>query len=294
MSNRRYPPASVRYLKARLLNLTRPAVWGTAMFLSVLGLVGREYVINPNFLRSQPQEQISDTVKKPDSGISAEDKAIAADIDNLPVLLSDSEKAALATANTPVVESKSRDKRKNSLEEAVNNQKTNTIVPPVVVGNSDTSGSENPFVTQANDSLKFSNAENRRNGSYKTKRNFNNQSENQTSTTPNALKTAIEGTNSLPTSNQQSNLGQNPSTNSLPINNNTVNSAPQNNSYQLPTPTNNPTNSTVSGQQSPGFAVPNASTGSVNNSTYGNSTLPQTTQPQQYNAYPNSQRLPGQ
>jgi hypothetical protein len=292
MSNRRYPPASVRYFKARLLNLTRPAVWGTAMFLSVLGLVGREYAINPNFLRSQPQEQASDAVKKPDSGISPEDKAIAADIDNLPVLLSDSEKAALATANNPVVEAKSRDKRKSSLEEAVNNQKTNATAPPVIV-NSDTSGSENPFVTQANDSLKFSNAENRRNGSYRSKRNFNNQSGNQTSTTPNALKTAIEGTNSLPTSNQQSNLGQNPSTNSLPTNN-TVNSAPQNNSYQLPTPTNNPTNSTVPGQQSPGFAVPNSSTGSVNNSTYGNSTLPQTTQPQQYNAYPNSQRLPGQ
>jgi hypothetical protein len=331
MSNRRYPPAFLRYLKARLWNLTRPAVWGTTIFLSVVGLVTREYFVNPNFLSHQPQEQKPNVGVKPGSDISAEDKAIAADIDNLPVLLSDGEKAALATVNTPVVEINSKDKRKNPLEEAIKNQKTN-LDTPKTLDKSVTSDPENPFITQANDLLKFRNSEseNQQTGSLsQTNKNVGNQSENSTLTTSNALKTAIDKNNSITTpSNQTNNFGQSSSTSyssnqSSPnqsFSGNGVNSTPQNNYYQSNTTTpiqnystnpsnninnnssnnfSNPTSSTpvtstsnpIVPAQSSGFTVPNSS---VNTSGYGNSTLPQQTETQQYNAYPNSQRLPGQ
>jgi hypothetical protein len=181
MPNRRYPPASMRYLKAKLWNLTRPAVWGTAMFLSVMGLVTREYFVNPNFLSRQPQEQKPDVGEKAGSDISSEDKAIAADIDNLPVLISDAEKAALATVNTPVVKANTTNKQKNTLEESIKNQNSNTNVPKII-DTSVANDPENPFVTQANDLLKFSNSvsENQQAGSLnKTNKNFNSQSENQ-------------------------------------------------------------------------------------------------------------------
>ncbi|AFZ03482.1 hypothetical protein [Calothrix sp. PCC 6303] len=322
MPNHRYPPASIRYLKAKLWNLTRPAVWGTAIFLSVAGLVAREYFVNPNFLSRQSEEPKADVIEKPSNDISSEDKAIAADIDNLPVLISDAEKAALATANSPVLKGNSTEKRKNPLDEAIKNQKTSSSTPQNLE-TTVTSEPENQFITEANDLLKFSNPTSQTkqtNSLNQPDKNFNNQSPNQTSTTPDALKTAIEKSNSpAVTSNPTNNLGQNSSTSSLPnqsLPNNGVNSTPQNNSYQSNTVpqtqtystypnsniSNNFSNSTSSAAvtstsnspvptQSSGFAAPN---GSTNTSGYGNSTLPQQSQPQQYNAYPNSQRLPGQ
>jgi hypothetical protein len=67
----------------------------------VVGLVIREYWLNPDFLTRKQNNEIAR--QQPDnSTLSDEDQAIAADIDNLPVLLNDSERARLAAiANTP-------------------------------------------------------------------------------------------------------------------------------------------------------------------------------------------------
>lgn len=92
MPQRHYPPAYLRYLKARLWNLARPSFWGTAIVLSVVGLVIKEYWTNPDFLAKSQTNPVASPQQPVDSSLSAEDKAIAADIDNLPVLYNDARK----------------------------------------------------------------------------------------------------------------------------------------------------------------------------------------------------------
>ncbi|WP_224085499.1 hypothetical protein [Nostoc sp. MS1] len=94
MSNRRYPSPYWRYLRARLSNLGKPSFWGTAIFLSVVGLVVHQYWTNPQVANNSNIVNNTD-----DSELSEEDKAIAADIDNLPSLLADTEPLILP-ANT--------------------------------------------------------------------------------------------------------------------------------------------------------------------------------------------------
>ena len=89
MPRSQYPSPYFRYLKARLWNLARPGFWGTAIFLSVVGLVIREHWSNPDFFTQWQKNQFTASNQKP-SSLSTEDKAIAADIDNLPVLLNES------------------------------------------------------------------------------------------------------------------------------------------------------------------------------------------------------------
>lgn len=93
---RHHSPASLRYLKAKLWNLTRPSFWGTAIFLSVVGLLMRQYWISPNF-SSTVRTQSPENTKPPESFLSEEEKAIAADIDNLPVLFYESTQQNLST-----------------------------------------------------------------------------------------------------------------------------------------------------------------------------------------------------
>ncbi|MBD0263951.1 MAG: hypothetical protein ICV78_14845, partial [Tolypothrix sp. Co-bin9] len=153
MSPRHYPPAYLRYLRARLWNLGRPAFWGTAIFLSVVGLGIREYWANPDFLTSwQKNNQVA--TQKPDNlSLSAEDRANLADIDNLPVLINDAQQSNLLVAPS-TRKQKSQDKNSKSLlddliskqQEAAKNAKLN---PGGIVDNVPTSKVINPFVAQA-------------------------------------------------------------------------------------------------------------------------------------------------
>jgi len=162
MPNRHYPPAYLRYLKARLWNLGRPGFWGTAIFLSVVGLVTWEYWSNPDIFVYKQKKQV--TSQEPaDSSLSTENRAIAADIDNLPVLSNDFEQATLSgTANTPKENTKG-EKSKDLLEDAVNKQKSasDTKLNPGLGVNGDTSPTvENPFVVQTENLLRTGTVDN--------------------------------------------------------------------------------------------------------------------------------------
>ncbi|MCF2146387.1 hypothetical protein IQ276_007975 [Desmonostoc muscorum LEGE 12446] len=123
MPNRHYPPAYLRYLRARLWNLGRPGFWVTAIFLSVVGLVTWEYWSNPDIFVYKQKKQVA-SQKPADSSLSNENKAIAADIDNLPVLFNDFDQATLSlTANTPNEKTEVK-KSKGLLEDLINKQKS--------------------------------------------------------------------------------------------------------------------------------------------------------------------------
>ncbi|MBG1271197.1 hypothetical protein [Nostoc sp. WHI] len=157
MPHRHYPPAYLRYLKARLWNLGRPSFWGTAIFLSVVGLVTWEYWKNPDIFVYKPKNQVA-SQKPADSSLSAEDRAIAADIDNLPVLFNDFEQATLpATTNTPKENTEGK-KSKSLLEDVINNKKSASdtkLNPGLGIVNNDTSPAvKNPFVVQTENLLR--------------------------------------------------------------------------------------------------------------------------------------------
>ncbi|MDZ8263192.1 hypothetical protein [Nostoc sp. ChiQUE01b] len=156
MPNRHYPPAYLRYLKARLWNLGRPGFWGTAIFLSVVGLATWEYWSNPDiFVYKQKKPVVLQ--KSADSSLSEENKAIAADIDNLPVLFNDFEQATPSlTANAPEEKTEAK-KSKGLLDDVINKQKSanNTKLNPGLGVNGDTSPAlKNPFVVQTDNLLR--------------------------------------------------------------------------------------------------------------------------------------------
>ncbi|MEH2001487.1 MAG: hypothetical protein V7L00_22540 [Nostoc sp.] len=156
MPHRYYPPAYLRYLRARLWNLGRPRFWGTAIFLSVVGLVAWEYRSNPDiFVYKQKNGVVSQ--KPTDSSLSEENRAIAADIDNLPVLFNDFQQGTLSvTANTPK-ENTNGKKSKDLLGDVINTQKSasDTKLNPGLGVNGGTSPAvENPFVVQTENLLR--------------------------------------------------------------------------------------------------------------------------------------------
>ncbi|MFN6435504.1 MAG: hypothetical protein RMY35_001190 [Nostoc sp. DedSLP01] len=123
MPHRHYPPAYLRYLRARLWKLGRPGFWVTAIFLSVVGLVTWEYWSNPDvFVYKQKKQVVSENPT--DSSLSQENKAIAADIDNLPVLFNDFDQAALSLAANNPKEKTEGKKSKGLLDELINTQKS--------------------------------------------------------------------------------------------------------------------------------------------------------------------------
>ncbi len=153
MSPQRYPPAYLRYLRARLWNFSRPAFWGTAIFLSVVGLGIREYWANPDFLASWQNNKEVARQKPADSSLSDEDRAIAADIDNLPVLINDAQQSNLLVAPSTRKEKSQENQSKSLLDnliskqqEAAKNAKSNSVG---IVDNVPTSKVTNPFVAQA-------------------------------------------------------------------------------------------------------------------------------------------------
>ncbi|MEH2165496.1 MAG: hypothetical protein V7K41_02220 [Nostoc sp.] len=154
MPNRHYPPAYLRYLKARLWNLGRPGFWGTAIFLSVVGLATWEYWSNPDiFVYKQKKPVVLQ--KSADSSLSEENKAIAADIDNLPVLFNDFEQATLSlSANAPEEKTEAK-KSKGLLDDVINKQKSdsNTKLNPGLGVNGDTSPTPKNLFVQQTDNL---------------------------------------------------------------------------------------------------------------------------------------------
>ncbi|MFN6528983.1 hypothetical protein [Nostoc sp. ChiSLP03a] len=156
MPHRHYPPAYLRYLKARLWNLGRPGFWGTAIFLSVVGLATWEYWSNPDiFVYKQKKPVVLQ--KSADSSLSEENKAIAADIDNLPALFNDFEQGTVSsTANAPEQQAEAK-KSKGLLDDVINKQKSanNTKLNPGLGVNGDTSpAAKNPFVQQTDNLLR--------------------------------------------------------------------------------------------------------------------------------------------
>lgn len=120
MPLRHYTLTSLRYLKASISNLGHPAFWGTAVFLCVTGFAIREYKLLPDLFTAKENTQV--TFQKPvETALSKEEKAMMADIDNLPVLLNEFDKATLSS---PPVDFKERtqEKNQNLLENILNKQ----------------------------------------------------------------------------------------------------------------------------------------------------------------------------
>ena len=151
MVRRYYPPASLRYLKARLWNLSRPGFWVTAIFLSAIGLVIKEYWIHPDFLTKGQIKQVA--TNQPANSLSKEDKAIAADIDNLPVLYNEAAQTSLPpTVITPKENTQANNSK--SLLDALNStgQTSASEAKPNSSADAHSSSApnlENPFLTQA-------------------------------------------------------------------------------------------------------------------------------------------------
>lgn len=113
------PPANLRYLKARLRPLLRPQVWGTIIFLLVVSTVAGIYFANlEEFMAEENQgtptlnsNNNAEDDQAPESSISAEDRAIAADIDVSTVLEND------LAANSETLETAPEKERGNLFDE---------------------------------------------------------------------------------------------------------------------------------------------------------------------------------
>jgi hypothetical protein len=100
---------SVRYLIARLRHWTQPAVWAPLAVLCAGGVFIWEVSVNPERLRIDGEEEAASNNSGSLPGLSAEDSAIAAEIDSLPVLvdqLNGSTSSGLNLLNSSVVKSK--------------------------------------------------------------------------------------------------------------------------------------------------------------------------------------------
>ena len=100
---------SVRYLIARLRHWTQPAVWAPLAVLCAGGVFIREVSVNPERLSIDGKEEAASNNSGSLPGLSAEDSAIAAEIDSLPVLvnqLNGSTSSGLNLLNSSVVKSK--------------------------------------------------------------------------------------------------------------------------------------------------------------------------------------------
>jgi hypothetical protein len=163
MPHRHYPPAYLRYIKARLWNLGKPSFWGTAIFLSVVGLVIREYWSSPDVFTYKQNNQVTSTRPK-DPSLTAEDKAIAADIDNLPALYNDLENINLPAITTTSQEKSQANKSKGFLQDVISKQLSSNSVKSNsdlgTVNNASVPKEQNPFVSQTENLLRFGTLEN--------------------------------------------------------------------------------------------------------------------------------------
>jgi hypothetical protein len=80
-------PTSVRYLIARLRHWVQPAVWAPLAVLCAGGLFIWEVSVHPEKFSIDGEEEAASNTPASLPGLSAEDTAIAAEIDSLPVLV---------------------------------------------------------------------------------------------------------------------------------------------------------------------------------------------------------------
>ncbi|MEG4577683.1 hypothetical protein QUA56_34205 [Microcoleus sp. N3A4] len=101
-------PTSVRYLIARLRHWTQPAVWAPLAVLCAGGLFIWEVSVNPERLSIDGEEVAASNNPASLPGLSAEDSAIAAEIDSLPVLVNqfNSSNSEFGLLNSSAVKSK--------------------------------------------------------------------------------------------------------------------------------------------------------------------------------------------
>jgi len=100
---------SVRYLIARLRHWTQPTVWAPLAVLCAGGVFIWEASVNPERLSIDGEEEAASNNSGSLPGLSAEDSAIAAEIDSLPVLvnqLNGSTSSGLNLLSSSVVKSK--------------------------------------------------------------------------------------------------------------------------------------------------------------------------------------------
>ncbi|MBD2388361.1 hypothetical protein [Cylindrospermum sp. FACHB-282] len=158
MPHSQYPPAYLRYLRARLWNLGRPGFWGTAIFLFVIGFVIREYWLNPNIFTHKQNTEVA-SPKPGESSFSEEDKAVVADIDNLPVLLNDFEQATLSITTINPLGNTQTKKSEGLIEDVINKQnaaasKAKSNPGLGIVNSTPSPNVKNPFVLQAENLLR--------------------------------------------------------------------------------------------------------------------------------------------
>ncbi|MBD2340232.1 hypothetical protein H6G64_25015 [Calothrix sp. FACHB-156] len=159
MQKRNYPPPYLRYLKARLRNLSRPSFWGTAIFLAVFGIGMWQYLSNPDVFARNSQPEVA-SPKLADSSLSSEDRALVADIDNFPVLIKDYEQAILAATLTNPPEKSPAQNSPSIFEDVINKQpstanepKSNLGLP--IVNDPAAPKANNPFVVQTENLLQM-------------------------------------------------------------------------------------------------------------------------------------------
>ncbi|AFZ59942.1 hypothetical protein H6G54_15280 [Anabaena cylindrica FACHB-243] len=147
MPARNYPPAYLRYLKARLSNFFRPSFWGTGIFLIVVALVIREYWKNPALFTEKPNQGTVVSEKVEEASLSNEDKAITADIDNMPSLLSDFDRENLSAIITTSSKNTQIENAINQKNADVNPAKSNLGLG--IVSQISPDSVKNPLMVQA-------------------------------------------------------------------------------------------------------------------------------------------------
>ncbi|WP_353929412.1 hypothetical protein WJM97_13935 [Okeanomitos corallinicola TIOX110] len=178
MPNRKYSQVYMRYLRARLSNFLRPRFWGTGIFLVVLGLVTKELWFDSQYLSQIENQEVgkelvnpnnsntdseANTANKPqiteETLLSNEEKAIAADIDNMPNLLSDVAAANILPINITPSDRNRSNKKESLVDDVINqpntvNQNSYQLIPEATNNNQQIEIIKNPFLEQANTLLK--------------------------------------------------------------------------------------------------------------------------------------------
>jgi len=279
-------PPSLRYLKARLRTLTRPAIWGTAIFLSVVGLLIREYWLNPNFFAHLLNNPVASSQNQNDSSLSQEERAIAADIDNSPALLNEIQQSQLLAtpggfnektkaSNNQGLFNQVIKKQQNSAPDAIatptnanpSNWNPTPVSPltnpnPSIVNLAPAPVMENPFVVQAQNLLQSGTLD-RTINSLNTKPLTGFPSPAVASTIPTTTAQQLDNQpnqnhNPNPLTPLQTAINPYPTSSRLPINNREI--TPQTNSLTQPLSTNTftsqPLPSTTSFNQVTGYNQP--------------------------------------
>jgi hypothetical protein len=159
MPKRYYDTPQLRYLKARLSMFQKPAFWRSAVFL-LISIISWQYSSNLNFL-SQKKDPISKPIvsaNKPLLNISPEDQGIAADIDNLPVLLDNFQNAALS-GRVIILQHESDPPKNNDFLQAVmqeNSHEEEKSKNIVINNESSFHNTHNQFIVTADNLLRFS------------------------------------------------------------------------------------------------------------------------------------------